>query len=285
MPTLKENLKKWDQQWDWTQAGDEWSSGWGGSDMQWHFSILPRIHHFLPAPTILEIAPGFGRWTQFLKDACDHLVVIDLTEKCIDACQDRFRDASNIEYVVNDGMSLSMVADSSLDFVFSFDSLVHAEPTVIAAYLNQLATKLKPDGVGVFHHSNLSQHSRFLSRISREGRGKHALFMLAKVHPIHRSWREPTMSAERFEAYAERAGLRCVSQEKINWACRRTIDCISTFTRSGSKWETPNVVTENPRFMREAETVRALAPLYGRARYPTDVEGERQPRYGGLRGA
>ncbi len=38
-----------------------------------------------PPATILEIAPGYGRWTQYLKDLCDQLVVVDLAERCIDA--------------------------------------------------------------------------------------------------------------------------------------------------------------------------------------------------------
>ena len=36
--------------------------GWD-CDSQWFGLIFPRIHAFLPTGTILEIAPGFGRWT------------------------------------------------------------------------------------------------------------------------------------------------------------------------------------------------------------------------------
>ncbi|MEK6280890.1 MAG: hypothetical protein AABN95_11100 [Acidobacteriota bacterium] len=32
---------------------------------------LPRIHPFIPVGTILEIAPGYGRWTHYLKDWID----------------------------------------------------------------------------------------------------------------------------------------------------------------------------------------------------------------------
>jgi hypothetical protein len=60
-----------------------------------------------------------------------------------------------------------MVPDDSIDFVFSFDSLVHAEADVMQAYLNQLVRKLKLNGVGFIHHSNIGEYQRVFS-ISQE---------------------------------------------------------------------------------------------------------------------
>src|SRR6478672_13346534 len=53
---------------DWREAGEEWSQPWGNSAAQWAGTIFPRIRECLPAGTTLEIAPGFGRWTHYLKD-------------------------------------------------------------------------------------------------------------------------------------------------------------------------------------------------------------------------
>ena len=68
MPTIERNKELWDGLYHWSEMGDEWSKQWGCPYMQWYGMLLPRIHSFLPAKTILEIAPGYGRWTQFLKD-------------------------------------------------------------------------------------------------------------------------------------------------------------------------------------------------------------------------
>ena len=108
--------------------------------------------------------------TQYLKEVCDELVVVDLADRCIDACKERFRAESHIRYHVNDGQSLDAIADGSIDFVFSYDSLVHAESDVLRAYLSQLGRKLAPDGAGFFHHSNLGSFrdpatGEFASRI------------------------------------------------------------------------------------------------------------------------
>jgi hypothetical protein len=45
-------------------------------------AFYPRIHKYLPAKRILEIAPGFGRWTRFLIPSCEELKGIDLSSKC-----------------------------------------------------------------------------------------------------------------------------------------------------------------------------------------------------------
>jgi ubiquinone/menaquinone biosynthesis C-methylase UbiE len=167
MPTLDDNKDVWDRTYDWAQAGDEWSSTWGDTETQWYNTILPRIYSMIPARTVLEIAPGFGRWTQFLSAQCERLILVDLSEKCIQACKVRFSAYSHISYYVNDGKSLDFIPDESIDFAFSFDSLVHAEDDVIAAYLNQLFRKLSVQGVGVIHYSNLGEHADYLALLSK----------------------------------------------------------------------------------------------------------------------
>lgn len=264
MPTTEENISFWDRSYNWRRRGDEWSVAWGGVDMQWHALILPRIHMFVPAGTILEIGPGFGRWTQFLRDLCEHLVLVDLSEKCIQACNERFASFPHVASYVNDGKSLDMIPDESVDFVFSFDSLVHAEEDVIEAYLGQLSRKLKKDGVGVVHHSNAGEIPRYHSALSRLRRGRRFLVRLGLVDTVDH-WRAYSMTAGKFERRAEEAGLQCISQELVNWltGSGRLIDCISVFTRKGSTWVRPNRTLENGEFMKEVSNASRLAELYG----------------------
>src|ERR1700682_5289816 len=109
MPTVDENANVWRSAEPWETGGDQWSGGWGGPDRQWWWSLRPRIGNLLPATTVLEMAPGYGRWTTFLKDRCDRLIIVDLAERCIEACRSRFADETHIEYHVNDGKSLDAV--------------------------------------------------------------------------------------------------------------------------------------------------------------------------------
>jgi len=259
MPTAEWNTGTWDGDYDWSAAGDEWSAPWGTTAMQWHGAIWPRIHPFVPAGTILEIAPGFGRWTAFLKGLCTRLIVVDLSERCIAACRRRFAAETHLDYHVNDGKSLAAVPDGAVDFAFSFDSLVHAEADAIASYLAQLPAKLTPDGVGFVHHSNLGEYPQL-----RPGRGFRPLRTLWKLFrlttPTHS--RALSLTAAKFATLATTAGLACVSQEVINWRGPHLIDCLSVVTRPGSRWDRPHRLVRNPHFMAEAARLAALAELY-----------------------
>lgn len=269
MPTVAQNLKAWDTELGWgdAEAGDAWSGPWGGVEAQWRFCVLPRLAPFLPTGTVLEIAPGHGRWTRFLKERCDRLIAVDLSPTCIDACRRRFAADRHLEYHVNDGRSLAMVEDRSVDFAFSFDSLVHADADVIAAYVEQLARKLRPDGVAFLHHSNWGAYARYAASLALipTARLRKAL---ASAHLIdgENHWRARDMSATRFAALAERAGLACISQELLNWNIRRLNDCISIVTPAGSRWARPTVVVRNPRFHQEAAIARRLSAAYASGR-------------------
>ena len=109
MATLEENLKNWNDIYTWPSAGDEWSAQFGGTEALWFFVLYPRLHRFIPAPAILEIAPGFGRWTQFLRTQCHSLIAVDISPKCIEYCETRFASDTHMKFHVNDGISLELI--------------------------------------------------------------------------------------------------------------------------------------------------------------------------------
>lgn len=261
MPTVTENLTMWAKGSEWAERGDNWSEAWGGPRAQWIACLYPRISAFLPAATILEIAPGYGRWTQFLKDYCQKLVVVDMEECCIDHCRRRFQDAPHITYHVNDGSSLAMIQDGAIDFAFSFDSLVHVEADCLEKYLRQLRNKLSPNGAGFIHHSNLAEFRGTFDLYQKlPGRARLALERRRLIENSH--WRARSVSASIFQDLCLSAGLVCIGQELINWGSKRTIDCLSLFTLPGSKWARPNQVVRNAEFMQEAGAIRRLAGQY-----------------------
>ena len=259
MPQVDWNKRTWEAENKWLDGGDRWSGAWGGPEMQWHGSLLPRIHRFLPAGTILELGPGFGRWTQFLQAACEKLIVVDLSRPCIDACRRRFAESHHVECHVNDGKSLDMVPDGSIDFVFSFDSLVHVEEDVIRAYLDQLVRKMKPEAVGFIHHSNLARYRNYF----RVVRGVPLLRTLMRPmgFATRTHDRSASVSAELFAHSAETAGLACIGQEWINWDSPLLIDCLTTFAHQGSSWDTGNQIVRNNLFMNEARCIHRRAAL------------------------
>jgi SAM-dependent methyltransferase len=238
---------------DWKEAGEEWSEPWGSSAAQWFGAILPRIRDCLPTGVILEIAPGFGRWTHYLKDYCGELWAVDKSSQCIEACRRRFAAEAHVRCCLNDGRSLSIIPDASVDFIFSFDSFVHPDRDVIEAYLRELGTKLKIGGKGFIHHSNFGAYANSL----RERLPEILVKPLIKAKIL--DWahhRNPSMSADLFRALCAQYGLHCMSQELVNWRGRRLIDCLSFFVRSDSAGQRSTKIIRNPNFMREAAQIR-----------------------------
>lgn len=242
---------------EWIAAGEEWSEPWGGSAAQWFGSILPRIQGCLPAKTILEIASGFGRWSNYLKAHCQQLHLVDPATDCIEACRSRFAAEPQVRCHVNDGRSLDMIPNGSIDFVFSFDSLVHVRRGTIEAYIAQLGDKLTAEGRGFIHHSNLGEYASSLARRARK--------LVSKGNVVGSDHqRDVEMTAELFRGICENHGLKCVGQELVNWRGRRLIDCFSTVARQDSPWPAVGRPFRNPNFMLEARLIRHRSQHYPR---------------------
>jgi hypothetical protein len=158
-----------------------------------------------------------------------------------------------MEYHVNDGRSLTMIADASIDFAFSFDSLVHAEVDVIESYISQLSDKLTADGIAFLHHSNFAALLEQTDAGSQDG-----------GEMDNRHWRSETVSAEIVSAIADRSNMTVVSQERVNWGCKALSDCITVLAPTGSRWERVPRIADNPGFMAEALLIAKWAPLYTR---------------------
>jgi ubiquinone/menaquinone biosynthesis C-methylase UbiE len=248
MPTIDENKRSWETEYDWPQRGDEWSEDWGSPRAQWEGCLFPRIFPFLRG-RVLEIAPGHGRWTQFLQAHCTSLIGIDLVPSAVKQCQQRFIDHANLEFQVNDGLTLPMVDDVSIDFAFSFDSLVHAEANAISSYVRELARVLKPGGTAFIHHSNLGGVQRSLwDKIKRRMSGL----------TFEKHWRASSMSADKMREFVEGVGMSCLQQELIPWGhgWPMLIDCMSTIRNIPGK---ECAVIENHRFMEEAVAIKRIS--------------------------
>jgi ubiquinone/menaquinone biosynthesis C-methylase UbiE len=249
--TLTENKENWEK-FDWTAGdklagGERWSGAFGNSEAQWHFAILPRIHRHLPTRVICEIAPGYGRWSKFLLDSCQTYWGVDIVDRCVQACLDRFKAYKNARFFVGDGATLQPIEDHSVDLVFSFDSLVHCDAETMGSYVPEIIRTLKPQGRAFIHHSNLRECPAALAD---------------KESPIH--WRATNVSAAIVRGMITQAGGTVYSQELINWSnTSHLIDCITTFG-CASDHVVHSEIVENKDFMRFASVVGNIASLYCR---------------------
>ena len=231
MPDVIWNKTNWELSYNWSQRGEEWSAAWGSSDAQWFGTLLPRLRQFLPAEHVLEIAPGHGRWTKFLFPQCKRYWGIDVSATCIDYCTAHF-SRPGFSFFTNDGSDLSMVDEDTIDLVFSFNSLVHAEREVLEAYIPQVLKKLRKRGTAFFHHSNM----KALSGLNVGDRAK-------------------SVDASVVYDIVRRAGGSTMRQEVIRWDSFAELDCLTLFGRGADYPDVQRVVVNND-FMAEANNCK-----------------------------
>jgi len=239
MPSIAENIAQWNS-YEWSKRGDEWSEPWGSADREWEITILPRIGASLRGSSyVLEIAPGMGRWTERLLPLCKRLIAVDVSHKAIAGLGNRIsrkfspEDAYRLNIFHGDGKSLP-VEDRSIDFVFSFDSLVHADADVLDAYLLECARVLNKDrGVGFIHHAN--RNTRY--------------------------WRGSATADSVLEG-CKKAGLYCYAQELTPWIHEQDdlLDCFTSFGMQPRVTMNLRVVTD---LTKETAHAKRLVGLYG----------------------
>ncbi len=110
--------------------------------------ILPYVQ---PFSTVLEIGSGGGRWTQFLLRA-RRVIVVEHTEAFFPYLEHRF--GPRFDFYKTLGDELAGIPDDSVDFVFSFGTLVHLPIEIVQAYVKETARVLRRDGVATLQYAD-----------------------------------------------------------------------------------------------------------------------------------
>jgi ubiquinone/menaquinone biosynthesis C-methylase UbiE len=229
------------------ENGESWSDPFGDSETQWQCIIRPRLRSCLPARRVLEIACGWGRWTGFLIAESQHYTGVDISEQALatNSAQQFFAiKRKRAEFHRTDGKSLGFVPDNSVDFIFSFDSLVHASMDAIGGYLTECRRILTPGGKAFIHHSNMHQYDDM-----RDAEGRN----------INSCGRSSFVDAAIINKYAAACSLNVISQEKISWRDTLLNDC---FTLLGKDTNYATTQFDNLTFMSDANTAKKLYDMY-----------------------
>jgi len=206
-----EEQRLWNLNSNWETDGHEWSKSFGTTENLWNNVIFDKIKEFR-GKKILEIAPGFGRITQFLSILAGELIVVDLNPLCIEKTRAKLRHHV-LAYFVNDGKSIPKVRDNSQDLVFSFDSFVHMHPNVVEDYVKEIFRVLKPGGQAFIHHAWLYGGSD---------------------ESVNNVAGRANMSPEQFKTFVEDNQMQIISQDVISFEPLESwngTDCISIFRK------------------------------------------------------
>lgn len=185
-PPTDDHRRYWSA-YDWSGLGEEWTAS-----PEWKRGLIEDVlTKWIPeGGVVLEIGPGAGRWSEVLLQRAARLVLVDVSERPLELCRDRFAGDERLECILSSGSDLPGIQDGSIDAVWSFDVFVHVAPSDQAAYLKEIARVLVPGGLAVIHHS--------------DGRNRGRL-------PSRSGWRAP-MSRRLFAALAADHGLQVECQ-------------------------------------------------------------------------
>ena len=103
-----------------------------------------------PGWTCLEIGCGVGRLLEELRrrGPFERLIGLDISESMIEFARKRLGADPKVSLFVNSGCDLKPVADSSVDFAYSYDVFIHLfDLEIVSGYLREARRVLKPDGV------------------------------------------------------------------------------------------------------------------------------------------
>ena len=153
--TVDQNRALWNS-YDWATRGEEWTSSPEWKARVIHEFLLPHV----PIDgAVLEIGPGGGRWTDVLQKRARRLVVLDVSERALELCRERFADCDNVQYLLGDGSTV-LLPDSSMDAIWSYDVFVHINPSDARRYFREVSRVLKPGGKAIIHHPGKSLWGR-----------------------------------------------------------------------------------------------------------------------------
>jgi ubiquinone/menaquinone biosynthesis C-methylase UbiE len=108
-----------------------------------------------PESAVLEIGSGGGRWTRYLV-AARRVVCVDINQEFFPLLSAKFPGAP-LEFYQSSGCELRGIDGDSIDFVFSFGTLVHIEPHDIRQYLDEIRRVLRPGAIAVVQYAEKSK--------------------------------------------------------------------------------------------------------------------------------
>ncbi len=166
-----------------------------------------RFFKQMDLTNIIELACGRGRHVLQYLDKSEKITLVDILDKNICFCRNKFMQYDKVQYYRNNGFNLEQLPSEEYTALFSYDAMVHFEMIDIYEYLKDIYRVLVSGGKVLIHHSNYDKDYR-------------ASFINS---PHGRSY----MNSSTFAYLAFRAGFKVLEQKPIEWGNVKKLDCIS----------------------------------------------------------
>ena len=108
-----------------------------------------------PTDTVLEIGCGIGRITRALAARAGRVIALDVSDEMLSRARELNPQLADVEWVLGDGVTLSSIADESVDACVSVVVLQHVpDPEITLGYVREVGRVLRPGGWAALQVSN-----------------------------------------------------------------------------------------------------------------------------------
>jgi SAM-dependent methyltransferase len=111
--------------------------------------IKDYLHKHSNGKRIIDLGSLYGKWTPHFKDSKE-VICLDLQKSGFDVIKKNNPD-KNIRFIQTPGDSIPNIDDSSVNFIFSMDTLVRTDKKIIFSYLDEIYRVLEPNGTSLIH--------------------------------------------------------------------------------------------------------------------------------------
>lgn len=170
-----------------------------------------RLFKQLDLTNVIELACGRGRHVAQYIDKAEAITLVDILDKNISICRERFRGYGKVNYCCNNGFNLEQLQSEKYTALFSYDAMVHFEMMDIYQYLKDIYRVCIEGGRVLIHHSNYSEDYKASFLNSPHGRS----YMTDSI----------------FAYLAFRCGFKVLEQKTVSWGQVKDIDCITLLER------------------------------------------------------
>ncbi len=178
---------------------------WGGPAFADY--IIELVGEYLGAERdVLELGCGGGKFSLRLAPKCRSLLCTDISSEMIEHTRAGFaarNTGQDVSFQVLNGVDFDGIAASSVDFIFSYDVMLHLQPQNVFSYLLDARRVLRENGVFMLHQINLSSPgglTHFLQQYAGDTWKREFNDLRRRGHIYY-------MSADQMRTLANQAGL------------------------------------------------------------------------------
>ena len=182
--------------------------------------VLSQLAVTPAGSAMAELGCGAGRMTRAFARRFRSVIAIDISEEMQSRAKDYLREFTNVRWVLSDGVELTEVGTSSVEFVFSYLVLQHyPSAELVVNSIKEMMRILRPGGAFLFqfngsHQPTMNRRGRLvcavLDGLCSVGlkRFAQSCARLAGMDPemIGRTWRGVALGCDEIDQMVRNAG-------------------------------------------------------------------------------